>query len=1015
MIIPPVLPGQGLNAFVRRDGTTPMTANWDIGDFTLQAKQFIADIPIGTQPFVVTSTTVVTNLNADTVDGVHEASFSLANGTRAFTGTVAGITPSAATDLATKGYVDSVASGLDWQDSVIDKDLTTPPGSPVTGDRYIVAAGATGAWAGKDNNITEWDGSAWVFTVQNEGFATWVEDENIVYVWSGSSWNKFGNFVDHSNLLNLGVDTHTQYSLLAGRAGGQTLIGGTLTTQDLTLQDNAADANTITVTQARTAFTHVSSDGSDHSFIDQAVTTAASPTFAGLTLSGGNLAVGVDGTTAGVITVYGQAIGGSEGGEIRLSLAQDFPSFDHFAMDVYEDDFRIHWNAITGFTINGDTGYLTVTGRPWASAGDTSRIQLGDPAHYVEAKWGGPFTIETADDIVLQPTNGNVGVREIIPTAAFHITDATNVPASPTVNSQVPFKITNAGVQAMLFDSNQIESIGSSLNINFQSAQDIVMAVGGGKTGFGTALPDELIHVKSSTTNASIIVDGNSTVNTATYKLFDNGIELGFLGYHRTNADLRLMTVGAATDLHLGTNNTDVITIHRSTQNIGFGTTNPDRFVHFSAVNPELVWEETDQAADNKRWRMYPSGGDFVIGAINDAVSIEEIAIKIDRGTGAIVDGVYFANSDVGIGSETRPTANGGKVMFFGDNAADPTMGNNTAGIYGKNITTTVHMFAIDEGGTAAQLTPHNFSLFTPDPAARYPWSYYASNKFLGVEINVDMWGAIKAIETLAGKQFIYEKDLPPEQIVNWDTEQALQEGQAKERWVAERTNEKIKAVDKVKPAPVAEVVEIPEIEAFQDVEEMADVQLEEEVEITETEAVEAVEVIDDMLSETETVSETKYVLQNGQVTAIITEKPKPIKVPTGKFKKQLKVDVRLDKKTGKLYRKQATTPPTVTETTYKIQDGKVVSVITEKLKNPKVGTGKIVKQLKADISLDKKTGKLYRKLTNDELLALKASAEADAKTANDTTAVAARAEAESEAVAGFTYTRKTKPSWFSS
>ena len=32
--------------------------------------------------------------------------------------------------------------------SVLDRDLTAPPGSPADGDRFLVASGATGDWAG---------------------------------------------------------------------------------------------------------------------------------------------------------------------------------------------------------------------------------------------------------------------------------------------------------------------------------------------------------------------------------------------------------------------------------------------------------------------------------------------------------------------------------------------------------------------------------------------------------------------------------------------------------------------------------------------------------------------------------------------------------------------------------------------------------------------------------------------------------------------------------------------------
>lgn len=44
---------------------------------------------------------------------------------------------------------------------------------------------------------------------------------------------------DHGNLDGLADDDHTQYGLLAGRSGGQTLIGGTAANNDLTLQSTS--------------------------------------------------------------------------------------------------------------------------------------------------------------------------------------------------------------------------------------------------------------------------------------------------------------------------------------------------------------------------------------------------------------------------------------------------------------------------------------------------------------------------------------------------------------------------------------------------------------------------------------------------------------------------------------------------------------------------------------------------------------------------------------------------------
>ena len=40
--------------------------------------------------------------------------------------------------------------------SVKDRDLTTPPASPVDGDRYIIPAAATGVWAGTAHELRRW-------------------------------------------------------------------------------------------------------------------------------------------------------------------------------------------------------------------------------------------------------------------------------------------------------------------------------------------------------------------------------------------------------------------------------------------------------------------------------------------------------------------------------------------------------------------------------------------------------------------------------------------------------------------------------------------------------------------------------------------------------------------------------------------------------------------------------------------------------------------------------------------
>jgi len=126
-------------------------------------------------------------------------------------------TVNSASDVAVKDYVDSVAQGLDWQDSVIDEQ-NDPPSSPNTGDRYLIDDNPTGDWSGEPNEIAEWDGSQWVFFDPNDGWAVFLEDVDLLKVYDSgqADWIAFGSAIDHGALAGLGDDDHTQYLLVDG-------------------------------------------------------------------------------------------------------------------------------------------------------------------------------------------------------------------------------------------------------------------------------------------------------------------------------------------------------------------------------------------------------------------------------------------------------------------------------------------------------------------------------------------------------------------------------------------------------------------------------------------------------------------------------------------------------------------------------------------------------------------------------------------------------------------------------
>ncbi|ALK10112.1 DUF2793 domain-containing protein [Blastochloris viridis] len=92
--------------------------------------------------------------------------------------------------------------------TVLGKDATAPPAAPADGDRYIIAAGASGAWAGHDGAIAAWQDGAWTFHGPKAGMRAWVADEAALYVYAGSAWTNLTNLAGGlQNLALLGVGT----------------------------------------------------------------------------------------------------------------------------------------------------------------------------------------------------------------------------------------------------------------------------------------------------------------------------------------------------------------------------------------------------------------------------------------------------------------------------------------------------------------------------------------------------------------------------------------------------------------------------------------------------------------------------------------------------------------------------------------------------------------------------------------------------------------------------------------
>lgn len=75
---------------------------------------------------------------------------------------------------------------------ILDRDLSSPPGSPSDGDCYLVATSATGDWSGHDDEIAFYMSSAWVFITPSEGMGAYIADEDVAVIFDGADWNAIG-------------------------------------------------------------------------------------------------------------------------------------------------------------------------------------------------------------------------------------------------------------------------------------------------------------------------------------------------------------------------------------------------------------------------------------------------------------------------------------------------------------------------------------------------------------------------------------------------------------------------------------------------------------------------------------------------------------------------------------------------------------------------------------------------------------------------------------------------------
>ncbi|MFH1882930.1 MAG: hypothetical protein ABIL62_09500, partial [Planctomycetota bacterium] len=311
--------------------------------------------------------------------------------------------------------------------------------------------------------------------------------------------------------------------------------------------------------------------------------------------------------------------------------------------------------------------------------------------------------------------------------------------------------------------------------------------------------------------------------------------------------------------------------------NVGIGTAVPGKKLHVEEDNAA-----TAVAVPIQRLSVTSTGTpaaglgpslEFEVETAAGAPGNQEVVAAIDGividVTGASEDGaIVFKTMKAGAAATEDARIEGGRLRMA--ETTDPSAIADHAFLYAKDVVGVGELFAADAAATATQLTSHNFSGFEPDPTERFPWSFYAENKALGIKINVDMAGAIRAIEALSGKTFIYYEDTPK----SVDLEVAY-----RAQWISEYIENNTVEADVIKE-DAFEMVEVDERVLYEEIDPKDG----------------KVKKVGKKISE----KITGYSLVDGEVKPnieIIWETKKVLK-------SQLKADVRFDTTDGKFYKK---------------------------------------------------------------------------------------------------------------
>ena len=248
--------------------------------------------------------------------------------------------------------------------SVLDRDLTAPPALPVDGDRYIVASGATGFWAGWDLNVATWIDGVWMRLVPRPGWLAWISDETVAAVWTGAIWKLIGVPQDVSDaIFSLVNDTDPTKRAVFSLSGITTA-----TTRTFTLPNTSSELAILAGTQTF----------SGNKTFSGTLTASGATATIGTSTATATYGMGTGATTIGVTKTVNLGTGGAAGSTTVVNIGS--ATVGAGGTTVVNTPTVTFANAVTQVGMPQANLTAQLLGLGGATADSTNRLSINAPA-----------------------------------------------------------------------------------------------------------------------------------------------------------------------------------------------------------------------------------------------------------------------------------------------------------------------------------------------------------------------------------------------------------------------------------------------------------------------------------------------------------------------------------------------------------------------------------------------------------------------------------------------------------